>query len=51
MVLQMYITNTAFPLFISGVAVPVILLSSDGLRCFRYLRIRTIFKMKNIVTW
>ena len=31
---------------------PIGVLSSyDGLGCLRYLRIRTIFKMANIVTW
>lgn len=30
---------------------PQILQSSDGLGCLRYLRIRTIFKMADIVTW
>ena len=28
-----------------------VLSSYDGLGCFRYLCIRTIFKMENIVTW
>lgn len=43
----------------AGLAVPVIMIfynprilqSSDSLGCLRYLRIRTIFKMANIVTW
>ena len=43
----------------AGLAVPVIMIfynprilqSSDGLGCFRYHCIHTIFKMANIVTW